>query len=85
MVSRDEVDGFKLDMWKVEAFIKQLVLWFSILIMTVLLLSLVMIDILNFFAPPSKDASDRLIDKLLNALNSEYIAGLVAERDSGRY
>ena len=77
MVGRDELDGFHLDMTKVEGYLKKLVLWVRILIMTILVLSLVSIAVWNFFAPAHKDVSDRVIDKLIGALNSENIAALV--------
>ena len=83
-VGRDEVDGFKIDMAKVEVYLKQLILWIRIIITVVLAFSLFTIFVCNFFAPTSKDVSDRVIDKLLSALNSENIAGLVTEEDSGR-
>ena len=84
MVARDEVDGIQLDMPKIEGYLKRLVLWIRILIMTVLVISFVSIGVLNFFAPASKDVSERVILKLLNAVNSQNIDGLVAEVDSGR-
>ena len=83
-VGRDEVDGFRIDVSKVEGYLKQLILWIRILITAFLVLSLVTIVVWNFFAPTSKDVSDRVIDKLLNAINSENIAGLVAAGDSER-
>ena len=83
-VGRDEVDGIQIDVTKVEAYLQKLILWIRILISVVLVLSLLTIVVWNFFAPAIKDVSDRAIDKLLNAVNSENIAGLVAEGDSGR-
>ena len=81
---RDEVDGFRVDVAKVELYLTQLILWILILITTVLVFSLVTI-VWNFFAAPGKALSDRMIDKGLNAINSENIAGLVAEGHSGRF
>ena len=57
MVGRDDVDGFHLDMAKVEGYLKQLVLWVRILIMTILVISLASIAVWNFFAPAHKDVS----------------------------
>ena len=79
MVGRDEVDGFHLDISKVEGYLKQLVLWVRILIMTILVISLVSIAVWNFFATAHKDVSDRVIDKLIGAINSENLATLVGE------
>ena len=81
-VGRDEVDGFRLDVTKVNVYLKQIILWVRVLIVSVLVLSLVTIVVWNFFAPTNKDVSDRVIDKLLNAINSENIAGLVPAGDS---
>ena len=47
MVGRDEVDGIQLDMTKIEAYLKQLVLWIRIRIMAALLIPLVSIAVLN--------------------------------------
>ena len=85
MVGRDEVDGFRLDMAKVEGYLKQLVLWVRILIMTILVISLVSIADWNFFAPAQKDVSDRVIDMLKGALNSDNHAALVGEGEPARY
>ena len=85
MVDRDEVDGIHLDMTKIEWYLKQLILWILILIMKVLVISLVSIAVWNFLARPHKDVSGRVIDKLLSALNSDNLAGVVAEGASGRY
>ena len=85
MVGRDEVDGFHLDMAKVEGYLKQLVLWVRILIKTILVISLVSIAVWIFFAPAHKDVSDRMIDMLIGALNSENLAALVGECGGSRY
>ena len=54
------------------------------MITVVLAFSLFTIVLWNIFAPTSKAVSERVIDMLLSARNSENIAGLVAEGDSGR-
>ena len=69
MVATDEVDGFQFEMAKVEVYLKQLVLWVRILIWTILVISLVSIALWNFFAQANKDISDRVIDKLIWAVN----------------
>ena len=81
-LGRDEVDGFRIDVSMVEGYLKQLILWIRILITAILVFNLVTIVVWNFFAPTNKDVSNRVIDKLLNAINSENIAGLVAAGDS---
>ena len=50
---------------------------------SVLVLTLVMLW--NFFALTAKDVSDRVITNPLNAINSQNIACLLAEGDSGRF
>ena len=85
MVGRDEVAVFRLDVPKVKAYLKELILWIRILITTAFAFTLDTIVVWNFFAPTRHDVSDRVRDKVLNALNSEKIAGLVAEEDSGRF
>ena len=72
-------------MAKVDGYLKQLVLWVRILIVTILMLSLVSIAVWNFFAPTHKDVSDRVFDKLIGALNSENFAALVGEGEGARY
>ena len=85
VVGRDEVDLFRLDVTNVEVYLKQLLLWIRIVVSVVLVLRLGSIFIWNFFAPTSKDVSDRVIARSLNALNSENVASLVGEGDSGRF
>ena len=84
-LGRDDGDRLRIDVTKLELYLKQLILWIRILISVVLVLSLVTIVVWNFDAPTSKDVSDRGIEKVLKAVNTENIAGLVAEGDSGRF
>ena len=84
-VGRDDVDGFRLDVTKVNVYLKQMILWDRVLIVTVLILTLGTVMLWNFFAPTTKDVSDRVITNLLNAINSQNIAGLLAEDNSGRF
>ena len=84
-VGRDEVNGFRIDVTKVEGYLKQLILWIRILITATLVLCRVTIVVWNFFAPTNNDVSDRVITNLLNAINSQNIAGLLVEGDSGRF
>ena len=81
-LGRDEVDGFRLDVTKVNVYLKQIILWVRVLIVSVLVLTLGTVMLWNFFAPTTKDLSDRVITNLLNAINSKNIAGLVAAGDS---
>ena len=54
---RDEVDGFRLEVAKVELYLKQLILSIRFLITVLLMISLVRI-VSNFFAPTNKDQSE---------------------------
>ena len=49
------------------------------LIVTVLILTLGTVMLWNFFAPTTKDVSDRVINNILNALNSQNIGGLLVQ------
>ena len=82
---RDEVEGYRLDLKNVELCLKQLIVRIRILVSVVLVLSMGTIIIWNFFPPTSKDVSDRVIVKLLKALNSKNVASLLVEEDSGRF
>ena len=66
-------------MTKVNVYLKQIILWVRVLIVTVLILTLGTVMLWNFFAPTTKDVSDRVITNLLNAINSQNIGGLLAE------
>ena len=65
-------------MAKVEDYLKQIILWIRVLMVSILVLTLGTFMLWNFFAPTSKDVSDRVINNLLHAINSENIGGLLA-------
>ena len=81
-IGGDEGDEFRIAVSKVEGYLMQLRLWIPILITAILVLSLFTIVVWNLFAPSNKDVSDRVIDTLLNAINSENVAALVAAVDT---
>ena len=66
-------------MTKVNVYLKQIILWVRVLIVSVLVLTLGTVMLWNFFAPTTKDVSDRVMNNLLHAINSENIGGLLAE------
>ena len=68
-----------------EVYLKQIILWIRVLMVSVLVLTLGTVMLWNFFAPTTKDVSDRVINNLLHVINSENIAGLFAEGDSRRF
>ena len=84
-LGRDEVDGFRLDVGKVEVYLKQLIIWIRCLMLFILVLTLGTVMLWNFFAPTTKAVSDRVITNIFNAINSQNIAGLLIEGDSGRF
>ena len=84
-LGRDEVDGFRLDVTKVEVYLKQIILWVRILMVSVLVLTLGTVMLWNFFAPTTKDVSDRVITNQLKAINSQNIAALMGEENAGRF
>ena len=77
VVGRVMVDGFRIDSPNVDIYLKKLIVWIRVLLTVVLVLSLRTILIWNVFGSKNKDVSDRVIVKLLNALDTEYRAGLI--------
>ena len=67
-LGRDEIDGFRLDVTKVNVYLKQIILWVRVLIVSVLVLTLGTVMLWIFFPPTTKDVSDRVINNLLHAL-----------------
>ena len=53
--------------------------------MTLLVISLVSITVWNFFAQAHKDVSERVLDNVIRALNSENLDCLVGEGEGTRY
>ena len=78
-LGRDEVDGFRIYVSKVNVYLKQIILWVRVLIVTVLILTLGTVMLWNFFAPTTKDVSERVINNMVHAINSENIGGLLAQ------
>ena len=78
-VGRDDVDGFKIDVTKVNVYLKQIILWVRVLMVRILVLTLGTVMLWNFFAPTTKAVSDRVMYNLLHSINSEKIGGLLAE------
>ena len=81
-LGRDEADGCRIDVTKVNVYLKQIILWVRVLIGSVLVLTLGTVMLWNFFAPTTKDVSDRVISNLLNGINSQNMAALLVEGDS---
>ena len=66
-------------MTKVEVYLKQIILWIRVLIVSVLVLTLGTVMLWNFFAPTTKHVFDRVRNNRLNEINSENIGDLLAE------
>ena len=74
----DRVDGFKIELAQVDAYLNQILMWIRILIMRILVQSLISIVVWNLFAPPKRDGPDGVIDPILNALNIQSFVALSA-------
>ena len=72
----DQVDGFKIELDQVEAYLKQIVMWIRNLIMSILVLSLISIVVWNMFAPPHRDVPDGVIDNIFNALKRKSFGAI---------
>ena len=62
-----------------EVYLKQIILWVRVLMVSILVLTLGTVMLWNFFALTSKDVSDRVINNLFLEINSENIGGVLAE------
>ena len=78
----DQVDGIREHVGKLEEYLKKLVIWVRILIVCVIAISLFGIVVYNFFAPPEKDISQQVINKLLGALNGPEFQAILATLNS---
>ena len=83
-VWRDMVDGFRLDVKNVEVYLKQFIVWIRIMVSVVLVLSLGTIFSWNFFAPTSKEVSDRVIVKFVNAIDLQYRVEVIVLEEPDR-
>ena len=70
-VSIDIPDGVTTSITKIEDYLKKLLMWGRILLVSFLGLALFTILIYNFFAPSEKDVSPKVINNLLHALNAQ--------------
>jgi len=70
-VSIDMPDGVTHSITKIEDYLKKLLMWGRILLVSVLGLAVFAILVYNFFAPSEKDVSPKVIQNLLHALNAQ--------------
>ena len=75
----DQIDGVRESVSNLDEYIKRVVFWGRILMVTVLALSLVCVLVYNLFAPSEKDVSKEVINTILSALSG---ADFQAIRDS---
>ena len=75
----DHVAGIRQHIGKLEEYLKNLMVWLRILMVCLIMVSLIGIIVYNFFAPPEKDVSPVVINKLLGTLNGgEFQAILIS-------
>ena len=55
VLGKDEVDGYRIDVAKLEVYLKHLINWIRVLIGTVLVLRLGTVILWNFFSPTKND------------------------------
>ena len=73
----DQVDGIREHIGKLEQYLKNLLIWLRVLVVCLVVISLIAIVVYNFFAPPEKDVSPEVINKLLGALNAGEIQAIL--------
>ena len=74
----DQIYGIKEQVGKVEEYLKTLMIWVRIFMVTLIVISLIGIVIYNFFAPSDMDVSQQVINNLLTALNGAEFQGVLA-------
>ena len=74
----DQIDGIKEQVGKVEEYLKTLMVWVRIFMVSLIVISLIGIVVYNFFAPSDKDVSQQVINNLLTALNGAEFQGVLA-------
>ena len=74
----DQIDGIKEQVGKVEDYLKTLMVWVRIFMVSLIVLSLIGIVVYNFFAPSDKDVSQQVINNPLTALNGAEFQAVLA-------
>ena len=74
----DQVDGISEHIGKLEENLKKLLNWIRVLIVSFIVVSLIAIVVYNYFAPPEKDISQDVINKLLGALNGPEFQAILS-------
>ena len=74
----DQIDGIKEQVGKVEEYLKTLIVWVRIFMVSLIVISLIGIVVYNFFAPSDKDVSQQVINNLLTALNGAEFQAVLA-------
>ena len=74
----DQIDGIKEQVGKVAEYLKTLMVWVRIFMVSLIVLSLIGIVVYNFFAPSDKDVSQQVINNLLTALKGAEFQGVLA-------
>ena len=80
----DQIDGIKEQVGKVEEYLKTLMIWVRIFMVSLIVISLIGIVVYNFFAPSDMDVSQQVINNLLTAFNgAEFQAVLASVNTTG--
>ena len=74
----DQVDGIREHIGKLEEYLKNLMNWIRVLIVCFIVVSLITVVVYNYFAPPEKDISQDVINKLLGALNGPEFQAILS-------
>ena len=74
----DQINGIKEQVGKVEEYLKTLMIWVRIFMVSLIVISLIGIVVYNFFAPSDKDVSQQVINNLLTALNGAEFQAVLA-------
>ena len=74
----DQIDGIKEQVGKVEEYLKTLMIWVRIFLVSLIVISLIGIVVYNFFAPSDKEVSQQVINNHLTALNGAEFQAVLA-------
>ena len=74
----DQIDGIKEQVRNAEEYLKTLMIWGRIFMVSLIVISLIGIVVYNFFAPSDKDVSQQVINNLPTALNGAEFQAVLA-------
>ena len=65
----DQVDGLRIEMSKLEEYLRQIVIWVRIVFIAIVILGLAGLMFYNLISPPDKDVPQEYIDRFANTLS----------------